>query len=298
MKSSRSAVVSVLAFLTPGLWGCGGSKTDAKDAAKAAGVTLEVRNIKVQHEDCPESGNKVVAYDSRNDGKPEVRRILDGKDRELCRITDLNQDGKPDLYEYYDDKGALRRRESSFVESGDITSIETFEGGKRTHREMDTSGQKRIDTWDTFDGASGKRVRRERDINGDGRVDQWWQWDGDKLTIAVDQNNDGYPDPEATVVVQGNNVGAPAEATAPGSATPAGSSSANAKAAPPAASASASSGNAAAPPAPPAPSASAAKGATPAPAASTAGKPATAAPPATPAPATAPTSSETGKAKP
>ena len=35
-------------------------------------------------------------------------------------------------------------------------------------------------------------------------IDQWWTWSGDQLTIAVDKNGDGKPDPETTLVFGGD----------------------------------------------------------------------------------------------
>jgi hypothetical protein len=92
----------------------------------------------------------------------------------------------------------VRRREADYDGSGVVDAIEYYEGGKLVRRELDTTGQHRIDTWDWFD-ANGKHTRRERDTTNDGRVDQWWTWNGEQVTIAFDRNNDGKPDPEDQV---------------------------------------------------------------------------------------------------
>src|SRR6202034_1179215 len=42
------------------------------------------------------------------------------------------------------------------------------------------------------------------DSTNDGRVDQWWTYDGDKVTIAIDRNGDGKPDPADTVTIGGS----------------------------------------------------------------------------------------------
>ncbi len=182
---------------------CGGSseQTGTADAKLPEGV----RSENVEHEACTESGNKVESLDANGDGKADIRRVYDkGTNREVCRITDLNHDGKPDMFEYYDPAGNLRRREADYDDSGVVDAIEYFEGGKLVRRELDTSGQHRIDTWDYFDPATGKRIKRERDATGDGRVDQWWTWSGDQVTIAFDKNNDGKPDPADTLVLGAN----------------------------------------------------------------------------------------------
>ena len=44
-------------------------------------------------------------------------------------------------------------------------------------------------------------MKRERATKGNGKIDQWWTWEGDHITIAVDKNGDGQPDPDATITV-------------------------------------------------------------------------------------------------
>jgi hypothetical protein len=153
----------------------------------------------------------------------------------VCRVVDLNHDGKPDLFEYFDANGAPRRREYCYDDSGVVNAIEYYEGGKLVRREYDTSGQHRIDTWDWFDpnaapdpktGRPKHPLRRERDTTGDGQVDQWWAWDGDKVTIAVDRTGDGKPDPETAIVLGGGaSGGGGADTSASGSSSGTGSGS-------------------------------------------------------------------------
>jgi hypothetical protein len=191
--------------------GCGSSDSAVGDAK----LPSAARSSAVEHEACNEGG-KVENLDANGDGKPDIKRVYNGG-REVCRITDLNHDGKPDMFEYYDASGQVRRREADYDDSGVVDAIEHYAGGKLTSRELDTTGQHRIDTWDTFD-PSGKRTKRERDANGDGAIDQWWTWEGDKVTIAFDRDSDGKPDPNDTVVLgaSGSAVAAgPADAGPP-----------------------------------------------------------------------------------
>ena len=182
---------------------CGSSETPAATGEPQAPTTQLAPPLK--HEPCEDSMGQVDALDVNGDGKSDLKRIVNkGSGQEICRVADLNHDGKPELYTYYDASGQLRRREAMYEASEAISAIEYYEGGKLVRRELDTSGQRRVDTWDTFDPATGKRVKRERDTNGDGKVDQWWTWDGDKLTIAMDKNSDGQPDPDATLVTGPN----------------------------------------------------------------------------------------------
>lgn len=196
------SIASAIAF------GCGGNESGVGGSKLPAGV----RSKAIEHEACNESGHRLEVVDVNNDGKPDIRRVFDGQ-HEICRISDLNRDGKPDMFEYYDKDGQLRRREADYDDNGIVNAIEIYEGGKLVRAELDTTNQGRIDTWDTFDPATGKRTKRERDATGDGRVDQWWTFDGDKVTIAMDKNGDGLPDPDS-VVTLGGAGGAPPPPTA------------------------------------------------------------------------------------
>ncbi|MGH7294520.1 MAG: hypothetical protein ACRELB_06300, partial [Polyangiaceae bacterium] len=202
-----AAAALTLAPLVPLL--ASGCSTSTQDSGVAAPSLPKGAGL--EHESCNESGNRVEMLDTNNDGKTDIRRVFNkGTGREVCRVSDLNHDGHPDLYEYFDGNGAVRRRELCFDDTGEVNAIELYEGGRLTKREYDTGGQHRIDTWDFFDPGlpmdpkTGRPVhpsRRERATRGDGHVDQWWTWDGAKITIARDTTGDGKPDPSSILVL-------------------------------------------------------------------------------------------------
>ncbi len=247
--AAAPACVAAVAACSDGPGGSGPKNSGPQEAVET-----------IDHEPCDPNGggHRAEGFDTHGDGKPVVIKVYDGS-HEICRISDLNHNGKPDLYEYFDASGNIRRRESDYDQNGIVDSIEIYEGGKLVKRLYDTTGQHRVDTWDYFDKTTGKRLRRERDTTNDGKVDQWWTWDGDKITIAIDRNGDGQPDPGATIVLD--------EKTGK-------SESLDAKTAPPAASAApASSGSAAVPEGPAPPTSPLATAATPAPRASASATP-------------------------
>jgi hypothetical protein len=179
----------------------------------------------LDHEKCEDSMGRAEVLNA-SDGKFALKQIFDKSGgHEICRIADLNHDGKPDMYEYYNADGSLRRREGAYETNDAISEIQIFENGKLVRRERDTTGQRKVDTWDTYDPATGKLIKRERDNNGDGKVDQWWTWDGQNITIAIDKNGDGQPDPDQTITVgpNGQAIAAPtANASGDGGASNAG----------------------------------------------------------------------------
>ncbi|MEO7110912.1 MAG: hypothetical protein ABI183_10785 [Polyangiaceae bacterium] len=215
--ANRWMMLGAFSFLGAGIFAlaaCGSDSVGVGDSKLPAGV----RGEDVQHEDC--AGDRTDVLDANGDGKPDIKRIYKGN-KEVCRTTDLNHDGLPDLYEYFDASGQVRRREADYDGSGVVDAIEYYQNGKLARRELDTTGQHRIDTWDFFDVNTGKRIRRERDTTNDGRVDQWWSYDGDKVTIAFDKNNDGKPDPADTIVLNADaTLATPASSSAPTDAGP------------------------------------------------------------------------------
>ncbi len=221
--------VGALAVTLVGASALGGLACGEATASGVANAKLPegVRSRTIEHEACDESSGKVEMLDANNDGKPDIKRVSKGG-REACRITDLNHDGRPDMFEYYDAAGQLRRRESDYDDNGVVNSIEHFENGKLVQRELDTTNQGRIDTWDFFDPATGARTKRERDATGDGKIDQWWTYADGAVAIAMDRNGDGQPDPDSTV-----NLGANGQVIADGGPGDAGFGDAAASSSPP-----------------------------------------------------------------
>ena len=221
MISPRTLAAAALALTPLVPLAAGGCSTSTQNSGVAAASLPKGAGL--EHEECDESGNRVEMLDTNNDGKPDIRRVFNkGSGKEVCRVSDLNHDGHPDLYEYFDDNGAVRRRELCFDDTGVVNAIEHYDGGRLTKREYDTGGQHRIDTWDYFepglpmDAKTGRPVhpsRRERDTKGTGHVDQWWTWQGTKITISKDVEGNGKPDP-ATIMVLDQGEGA-ADAGAP-----------------------------------------------------------------------------------
>ncbi len=207
-----AAVVSAAGVAA--LTACGSGKDSGVASAK---LPEGVRDESIDHQSCSESGNRVEQLDANNDSKFDVKIIYAGQSNtKMCLISDLNHDGKPDMYEYYDKEGALRRREADYDANGTIDSIEDYELGRLVERQLDTTGQQRIDTWEFYD-STGKLVRRERDSTNDGRIDQWAIFDGQHQTIAFDKDGDGQPDPVDAVVLNldGTPVDDAADAAAP-----------------------------------------------------------------------------------
>lgn len=163
----------------------------------AAGSAVTRRDTAVTHEACNTTSSGTEKIDANGDGKPDIFIVRDGS-REVCRAVDLNFDGVVDSYSYFDAGGQLRRRENDYDKDGQIDEIITFKGGQIAEKDQSTALAKKLDTWDFYQ--AGVLMRTERDSNGDGIIDQWWEYPkpGCPL-IHADMNNDGRPDPGATI---------------------------------------------------------------------------------------------------
>ncbi len=173
-------------------FGCNG-QVQTKSAAEAGGE----RDVRVVHEACDVTSASAERLDANGDGKSEVTIVKKGG-RPACQAADLNLDGKVDVYAYFDDSGALRRREYDFDHDGAIDEIVEYRGGLPVRSERATLLANRLDTWDTYQ--NGMLARSERDSDSDAVVDQWWEYakPGCPL-IHTDANHDGKPDPGTTI---------------------------------------------------------------------------------------------------
>lgn len=174
-------------------FGCNGTGK----SVNSAGNTITTRDTQVVHEPCDITAAHVEKVDANGDGKADITIVLENG-REVCRAVDLNFDGVIDAYSYFDASGQLRRRENDYDKDGQIDEISTFKGGQIAEKDQSTALAQHLDTWDFYQ--AGALVRTERDSNGDGVIDQWWEYPkpGCPL-IHADVNNDGRPDPGATI---------------------------------------------------------------------------------------------------
>lgn len=172
--------------------GCGGGhkRTDLPD-----GVTR--RDTTIEHEACDIESASAERVDVNGDGRPDIMIVRNGQ-QELCRAVDLNLDGVIDRWTYLDANGKVRRQESDYDRDGRIDEIAYFRDGVLIEKHRATTLHNRLDTWHFYE--NGKLVRTERDSRGDAVIDQWWEYPSpDCPIIHSDVNNDGRPDPGASV---------------------------------------------------------------------------------------------------
>ncbi len=139
-----------------------------------------------------------LTFDRNKNGKIDTWTEMDGAKPLRSRI-DQDENGVPDRWEYYDDKGAVLK--VGFSRGGESKpDAWGFSGpdGKLTRVEVSSAADENtIDRWETYD-ATGL-VRAAEDTNGDGRPDKWDTYDNGSLkTAAFDENFDGKADRRLT----------------------------------------------------------------------------------------------------
>ncbi len=141
---------------------------------------------------------KGLAYDSNHNGVVDTWTDMDGARAVRTRI-DNNEDGKPDRWEYYDEKSRLVKigfsrsddgRANAWAFAGSDGAIERIEISS-------TADETRIDRWE-YHKADGMAAAEE-DSNHDGSVDKWETYEAGRITTAAfDEDADGKPDRRLT----------------------------------------------------------------------------------------------------
>src|SRR5262245_39724858 len=90
---------------------------------------------------------------------------------EHIATEDVNQDGRPDVWRFYDDRGELTHASIDTNFDGRPDREEEYEAGALRRRESDRNFDGQIDLVEDFDGVSGDRVREVFDVDFDGRAD-------------------------------------------------------------------------------------------------------------------------------
>ena len=173
------------ALLIAGLAGC------TKPAPDPAGTTKATYDKK--------TGRLTqLTYDRNHNGTIDTWTDMDGAKPLRSRI-DLNEDGRIDRWEYYDEKGALAKVGFSRTDNGKPDAW-AYQGpdGKVARVEVSSTGDEhKIDRWEFYE--AGVMTRAEEDTNGDGRPDKWESYENGSLAAAAfDETGDGKPDRRLT----------------------------------------------------------------------------------------------------
>lgn len=173
--------------------GCGSRKS-----AESVETEYQAGDSAVVQERRTSDGNLIQEIDFDANGRPEVfnyYRAADDKSRVLLRKeSDLNRDGKIDVYSFFTDSGALDREEMDSDFDGAVDWVDHYQAGQRVSTEVDTDHNGKYDLFKYYSG--GKITNEERDTNGDTRIDFWATFDtsGNVKNEGWDVDGDGKMD--------------------------------------------------------------------------------------------------------
>ncbi len=137
----------------------------------------------------PASGNIAVASVNKSP------RSVPPTQFKNVEVKDINGDGVPDLWIYYNPRnpGEIVRQEEATKYDGTVNAWSYFKDGKLVRRDVDSQGQGRPDT--VFYYAEDKIAREERDESGTGRISYRATYQNGRLAqIEKDTQGEGKID--------------------------------------------------------------------------------------------------------
>ena len=145
----------------------------------------------------PQSGPRLDELDLNGDKKPDLWKSYatgaDGVRVLVCKVMDLNFDGRIDSWIHYDARGDVTLEEFDLDFDGNIDTTTIRRAGKILRQELDTNGDGKVDLWKFFDDEKLQRI--ERASKPGGRVDVWEYYVGGKLDrIGYDTRGTGTAD--------------------------------------------------------------------------------------------------------
>ncbi len=148
--------------------------------------------VRVRNGNFQPSDYRVVSADINGDGNQDQRRYIDANGQPFMTERDLDFDGRPDLYEYYQGNQIVEHEfQLDFDREIDVVCF--YSSGQLRRREMSTTFTGVFNLVQYF--SAGVLERVERDDDADGVVDVWeFYVEGEISQIGRDTNNDGIAD--------------------------------------------------------------------------------------------------------
>lgn len=196
---SSTLLIAGLSVTAIGAVGCGSDQGDnaARDSeAKTnapkipegpAGERKRYGTLKTQ-------GLQTESFDLNDDGKPD--QITYANVQGIVRVErDMNFNGKTDIWQYFDDSGALLEEEMDLDYDQNVDLIAFYKDGVVIRKAMSVGFDGAFTIEKFYDGEA-NLLRIERDQDNDGVADLWEYYDknGDRERVGWDNDGDGTPD--------------------------------------------------------------------------------------------------------
>jgi hypothetical protein len=166
---------------------CGGKQSTDTDES-AASLAPRARNGNL-----PAASSASETADINLDGRPDQFVFREGGSIAWA-MRDLDFDGEPDIYEYFDAAGSLVEQEFQLDFDPAIDAVRIYVHGRVVRKELATGYDGLFTLFKYYD-PDGTLLRIERDDDADGTIDTWEYYDGGRLTrIGRDQDDDGTPE--------------------------------------------------------------------------------------------------------
>jgi hypothetical protein len=135
--------------------------------------------------------------DLNQDGKPDAYqwlKVVSSDDIQVRRKeVDINFDGKIDVVRNFNKRGDVVSEHMDMDFDGRVDVVNFFEGGAVTRKEYDTNFDSKVDIWRYFE--ANVVVRKEADRDFDGKIDYWEYYEDGRIDrIGVDNDGDGTAD--------------------------------------------------------------------------------------------------------
>ena len=175
-------------FLVTACFGCAGSSAQYLGTAPV----LTTRGP---------DGTVAETTDLNNDGKPDIWtnfkevEIRKGTKEKLMirKAVDLNGDGRVDVVTYFDDKGEPSREEIDLDFDGRADEVRYFKKGKIDREDLSTQFDGRFDVRKFYE--DGSLVLKQVDTTRTAHFDEFQYFTGGKLArVGWDKDGDGKPE--------------------------------------------------------------------------------------------------------
>ncbi len=193
----RALSLGIATLLASGLLlACGDDPAERDaDAARAAAKKKGPQGQRARDQSLNREGLGVATLDLNRDERADRWTITNGAGQ-LVRVEhDLNFDGNPDLWQYFDPQTSkLVEEELDLDFDFRVDLVVYYQDGVLARKDLSLAFDGQFTVAKFYDN-QGELLRIEEDSDGDGKIDRWDYFEGGRRArIGWDEDKDGQPD--------------------------------------------------------------------------------------------------------